>query len=190
MILCGMAWCGILLCCAILCCAILCCAMLCCAMLCCAMLCYAVLCCAMLCYAVLCSIGLSIKSQVRTAVCAVLAAALLSLSDACRCAQQLFVPPSETKIYGFWCMLSCLIWCDVWYLSICPSPTRAAAPSSFSCRPLGMRRKPFWDVVVFPLMVRSQSTPSPPTKRLEFRGFDSSRLLILRGENSHVRRSW
>ena len=34
------------------------------------------------------------------------------------------------------------------------------------------------------------STPSPPTKRLVFRGFDSSRLLILRGGNSHVRRSW
>ena len=31
-------------------------------------------------------------------------------------------------------------------------------------------------------------TPSPPTKSLDFRGFDSSRLLILRGGNSHVRR--
>ena len=31
-------------------------------------------------------------------------------------------------------------------------------------------------------------TPSPPTKSLGFRGFDSSRLLILRGGNSHVRR--
>ena len=30
-------------------------------------------------------------------------------------------------------------------------------------------------------------TPSPPTKSLDFRGFDSSRLLILRGGNSHVR---
>ena len=30
-------------------------------------------------------------------------------------------------------------------------------------------------------------TPSPPTKSLGFEGFDSSRLLILRGENSHVR---
>ena len=29
--------------------------------------------------------------------------------------------------------------------------------------------------------------PSPPTKSLDFRGFDSSRLLILRGGNSHVR---
>ena len=28
---------------------------------------------------------------------------------------------------------------------------------------------------------------SPPTKSLDFRGFDSSRLLILRGGNSHVR---
>ena len=31
-------------------------------------------------------------------------------------------------------------------------------------------------------------TPSPPTKSLDFRGFDSSRLLIPRGGNSHVRR--
>ena len=31
-------------------------------------------------------------------------------------------------------------------------------------------------------------TPSPPIKSLGFRGFDSSRLLILRGGNSHVRR--
>ena len=29
--------------------------------------------------------------------------------------------------------------------------------------------------------------PSPPTKSLDFRGFDSSRLLILRDGNSHVR---
>ena len=30
-------------------------------------------------------------------------------------------------------------------------------------------------------------TPSPPTKSLDFEGFDSSRLLILKGGNSHVR---
>ena len=30
-------------------------------------------------------------------------------------------------------------------------------------------------------------TPSPPTKSFDFRGFDASRLLILRGGNSHVR---
>ena len=30
-------------------------------------------------------------------------------------------------------------------------------------------------------------TPSPPTKSLGFRGFDASKLLILRGGNSHVR---
>ena len=30
-------------------------------------------------------------------------------------------------------------------------------------------------------------TPSPPIKSLDFRGFDSSKLLILRGGNSHVR---
>ena len=35
-------------------------------------------------------------------------------------------------------------------------------------------------------MVRA--TPSPPTKSSGFRGFDSSRLFILRGGNSHVRR--
>ena len=33
----------------------------------------------------------------------------------------------------------------------------------------------------------AQNTPSPPTKSLDFRGFDSSRLLILKGGNSHVR---
>ena len=31
------------------------------------------------------------------------------------------------------------------------------------------------------------ATPSPPTKSLDFRGCDSSRLLILRVGNSHVR---
>ena len=30
-------------------------------------------------------------------------------------------------------------------------------------------------------------TPRPPTKSSRFGGFDSSRLLILRGGNSHVR---
>ena len=35
---------------------------------------------------------------------------------------------------------------------------------------------------------RTGRTPSPPTKSFNFRGFDSSRLLILRVGNSHVRR--
>ena len=30
-------------------------------------------------------------------------------------------------------------------------------------------------------------TPSPPTKSFDFRGFDSSKLLMLKGGNSHVR---
>ena len=30
------------------------------------------------------------------------------------------------------------------------------------------------------------STPSPPTKSLDFRGFDSNKLLILRGGNYHI----
>ena len=30
-------------------------------------------------------------------------------------------------------------------------------------------------------------TPSPPTKSLDFRGFDSSKLLILKGGDSYVR---
>ena len=34
------------------------------------------------------------------------------------------------------------------------------------------------------------SAPSPPIKSLDFRGFDSSRLLILRGGNSHVVKSY
>ena len=32
-----------------------------------------------------------------------------------------------------------------------------------------------------------RSTPSPPIRSLGFEGFDSSRLLIIRGGNSHVR---
>ena len=36
-------------------------------------------------------------------------------------------------------------------------------------------------------LYKLQFTPSPPTKSLDFRGFDSSKLLILRGGNSHVR---
>ena len=38
------------------------------------------------------------------------------------------------------------------------------------------------------LQTPTVSTPSPPIKSLDFRGFDSSRLLILRGGNSHARR--
>ena len=34
---------------------------------------------------------------------------------------------------------------------------------------------------------RHTITPSPPIKSLGFRGFDSSKLLILKGGNSHVR---
>ena len=34
---------------------------------------------------------------------------------------------------------------------------------------------------------RDAGTPSPPTKNSDFRGFDSSKLLILRDGNSHVR---
>ena len=33
-------------------------------------------------------------------------------------------------------------------------------------------------------------TPSPPTRSLDFGGFDSSRLLIIMGGNSHVRWIW
>ena len=33
----------------------------------------------------------------------------------------------------------------------------------------------------------TSNTPSPPTKSLDFGGFESSRLLIQRGGNSHVR---
>ena len=31
-------------------------------------------------------------------------------------------------------------------------------------------------------------TPRPPIESFDFRGFDSSKLLILKGGNSHVRR--
>ena len=40
---------------------------------------------------------------------------------------------------------------------------------------------------ISPHLFRAKLTPSPPIKSLDFRGFDSSRLLILRGRNSHVR---
>ena len=33
----------------------------------------------------------------------------------------------------------------------------------------------------------SSSTPSPPTKSLDFGGFDSGKLLVLKGGNAHVR---
>ena len=35
-------------------------------------------------------------------------------------------------------------------------------------------------------LVMVYHTPSPPTKSFDFRGFDSSRLLILKGGNSYV----
>ena len=34
------------------------------------------------------------------------------------------------------------------------------------------------------------TTPSPPIQSLDFRGLDSSKLLILRGGNSHVHWIW
>ena len=37
------------------------------------------------------------------------------------------------------------------------------------------------------LINHDSNTPSLPTKSLGFRGFDSSKLLIIRGGNSHVR---
>ena len=37
-------------------------------------------------------------------------------------------------------------------------------------------------------VVERVSTPSLPTKSFDFRGFDSSRLLIQRGGNSHIRK--
>ena len=53
-------------------------------------------------------------------------------------------------------------------------------------------------IIIVPIIIISSSssstralceghTPSPPIKSLDFRRFDSSRLLILRGGNSHVR---
>ena len=41
-------------------------------------------------------------------------------------------------------------------------------------------------VTIFVVIVIS-STPSPPTKSFDFRGFYSSKLLTLKGGNSHVR---
>ena len=39
-----------------------------------------------------------------------------------------------------------------------------------------------------PRRMTGTSTPSPPIKNSDFRGFDSSKFLILKGGNSHVRR--
>ena len=39
----------------------------------------------------------------------------------------------------------------------------------------------------FPLHPLVMNMPSPPTRSLDFREFDSSKLLILKGGNSHVR---
>ena len=43
----------------------------------------------------------------------------------------------------------------------------------------------YYTYVTYPTPPRF--TPSPPTKSFEFRGFDSSKLLILKGGNSSVR---
>ena len=44
------------------------------------------------------------------------------------------------------------------------------------------------DCIVIIIIIISSSMPSPPTKRLGFEWFDSSKLLIVRGGNSHARR--
>ena len=57
------------------------------------------------------------------------------------------------------------------------------------CRPNGsivMDIKPL-NETSSALVLENTPTPSPPTKSLDFRGFDSSRLSILRGGNSHIR---
>ena len=41
--------------------------------------------------------------------------------------------------------------------------------------------------IMITMIMITTKTPSPPTKSFDFREFDSSRLLILKGENSHVR---
>ena len=42
-------------------------------------------------------------------------------------------------------------------------------------------------VIIIIIIIIVAITPSPPTKSLDFRGFDASKLSILRGGNSHVR---
>ena len=42
-------------------------------------------------------------------------------------------------------------------------------------------------IMIIIIITTDNTTPSPPTKSLGFGGFDSSKLLILRGGNSHVR---
>ena len=44
-----------------------------------------------------------------------------------------------------------------------------------------------WNCRSIETQARGTHTPSPPIKSLDFRGFDSSKLLILKGGNSHVR---
>ena len=43
-------------------------------------------------------------------------------------------------------------------------------------------------IIIIVLLLLLIITPSPPIKSLDFRRFDSSRLLILRGGNSHIQR--
>ena len=44
-----------------------------------------------------------------------------------------------------------------------------------------------WEPRSWGTQSNNENTPSPPTKTFDFGGFDSSKLLILRGGNSHVK---
>ena len=44
------------------------------------------------------------------------------------------------------------------------------------------------NLVTWILVMRTGCTASPPIKSFDFRGFDSSKLLIIKGGNSHVHR--
>ena len=89
-----------------------------------------------------------------------------------------------------------LIWCFTWDLTNHFASYDYTKPLNFNndidFQPSGilmfLSLKGFSESRVGEMMVRSPYTPSPPTKSLGFEGFDSSRLLILRGGDSHVRR--
>ena len=81
-------------------------------------------------------------------------------------------------IYVYVCCVYIYIYIYIYIYDTC---------GAFWAQPLGIliRQVPFVALVV--VQCRKAHTPSPPTKSLGFKGFDSSKLLILRGGNSHVR---
>ena len=69
----------------------------------------------------------------------------------------------------------------LWQRDFLGTPVKICPPNKCQGEPSVLHPAKFLAFAAAPF------TPSPPMKSLDFRGFDSSRLLILRGGNSHVR---